>query len=123
MPAEVRSIIFSRAELVEGVTLYFKKLGDPLPSGSVKSFSFESQPLVVTLDFVSDRDQRKRDIRLEAETLTAVVLAICRDKRVPIPVSAQKKLHPFGDCLCLTISRNIPDANLKAVSRLIHEAL
>ncbi|MDX2102958.1 MAG: hypothetical protein SF002_10505 [Alphaproteobacteria bacterium] len=123
MPAEIRHIIFSQAEQIEAITDHFKRIGDPLPSGTVKRIRRSMMPeIVVTIDFVSDKSQSEREIILYEEWLVAAFLAYCKLKAVPVPVKAAKRLLLAGDVLFFQISRNVPNQNLRKVTYMLADA-
>jgi hypothetical protein len=123
MPAEIRHIIFSQAEQIEAVMDHFKRLADPLPSGTVKQVRRRMVPdLVITIDFIADKTQNQREIILQEDWLTAALLAYCKLKNVPVPVKAAKRLLLAGDIVFFQIVRNVPNQNLRQVTHMLADA-
>ena len=116
MPSELRHIVFRPAEVVEAVEEYFRRLGTPLPPGSIVecgpvrddgfdgkvSFSITIAPDAPWGDPNPWIDAEGRtEVVVEGPALAAALILFCRSRRIPMPATADKSLQRIGSQICL----------------------
>ncbi|HYC02762.1 MAG TPA: hypothetical protein VED40_05680 [Azospirillaceae bacterium] len=104
MITEIRHIIFSNDEL----KLVFQSV--PLdgfdPSRRITRIQVvEGPPPSVRLQ--SEAGGQGQELEVESYNLARMIVAYCRDKRIPLPKDALKTLHAQGDQLCFSIMSSL----------------
>ena len=111
MPSELRHIMFRPPEVVHAVTEYHRRIGQPLPAGSVICGTPESAGPGDTVRFrialAPDRagagkaqnsgEPARREVVVEGPVLAAALILFCRNEHIPLPARAEKSLQIFGD--------------------------
>ena len=115
MPSEIRSIIFSREELVTALTEFAKRKGRPLPPGSVFKCKVSAEPGVeVALAIAVDGEDRLEHVTFTAKDLGAALVFYCIQHEIPLPArGATKGLRVYGDSLALIVSINVGSEQLE----------
>jgi hypothetical protein len=119
VPSELRQLLFRPAEVVQAVKEYHRRLGTPLPSGTVTRCGPECEVAGGIVSFriaiVSDSDSggsaavtedTRQDIVIEGPSLAAALILYCRDRRIPLPAGADKSLQRVGEKVCLIATIN-----------------
>ena len=115
MPTEMRHLIFSPAEVLEAVKEFNRRRGTPLPAGSVVQCGpdgMEAEEGAIRFRIVLTSSPAKgavpdkpventREMVIESHVLAAALILYCRDRRIPLPVIAEKSLQRFGEQVCL----------------------
>ncbi len=112
MPSELRQILFRPPEVVQAIREYQRRMRSPLPSGNITQCVTESDAtglrvrLIIALDdpASSTANGGEREIVVAEPTLAAALILHCRDRRTPLPASAEKSLRRFGDQLGLVLT-------------------
>jgi len=118
--SELRHILFRPFEVVEAFKEYARRSGTRLPAGSVVSCGPENDGtgtpirfrIVIAPDLTHDkaappaRGTPHREIAIDSATLAAALILYCRDRRIPLPATADKSLQQFGDQVCLLATIN-----------------
>ena len=108
MPTEFRHIIFSRDELLGAIKGYRRRRRDPLPAGSVVSYSVEKEPyLHVLLQIAPDGGNESVRLTIERDELANALIMYCIDQRIPIPIESTKFIQLFGNSVGLVITKNV----------------
>lgn len=119
MPSELRHIVFRPAEVVEAIEEYLRRLGTPLPSGSivecgpVRGDGFDGK-VSFFITIVPDApwgeaeswtdEEGRREVVIEGPALAAALILFCRSRRIPMPATADKSLQRIGSQICLVAS-------------------
>lgn len=119
MPSELRHLLFRPPEVVQAVKEYHRRLGTPLPAGTVMQCGPESEGAsgAVRFRIVLEPDpaegapprpgeEARHELVIEGPALAAALILYCRDRRVPLPASADKSLQRFGEQVCLVATIN-----------------
>lgn len=110
MPSEIRHILFRPAEVLDAIRMYHKRLGSPLPAGTVRHCGPETDAPGGTVRFhinllpdlprdvpPPSGEEQGIEVVVEGANLAAALILYCRDRRVPLPAGAQKSLQCFGE--------------------------
>ena len=120
MPQEVRYIMFRNEEVVQAVESYMRRMGMPLPAGSIMSCTTEQDEALkstwfrITLapDITSynklDRTVH-RDVIVADSNLAAALILHCRRVGIPLPAKAEKSLRIAGGQLCLVVATPVKE--------------
>ena len=102
--SELRHVSFSKDALIMALKLYFATTKHTLPSGTVESCTFTTEPdLVVTLGIRHESAPQATKINIQAPTVAAAMITYCSKIKVPLPRSAEKSLKVIGDQLNLVV--------------------
>ena len=116
MPTELRHLIFSPAEVLDAVKEFNRRRGTPLPAAGVAQCGPDGMEaeegtirfrIVLTSppakEAVPDKSVKdtQREMIIESHVLAAALILYCRDRRIPLPVIAEKSLQRFGEQVCL----------------------
>lgn len=117
MITEIRHIIFSNDELkllfrtvpLEGLDPTRRVARAEVVEGPPPSVRLHTQ--AIAQNGTGDADDDKKggfEVRLvESYQLARLIVAYCRDKRIPLPKDALKTLHAQGDQLCFSIMSSL----------------
>ncbi len=119
MPSELRHLLFRPPEVVQAVKEYHRRIGTPLPAGTVLQCGPESEGAsgVVRFRIVLEPDlgegvapkpgeEPRQEVVIEGPALAAALILHCRDRRIPLPASADKSLQRFREQVCLIATIN-----------------
>ncbi len=121
MPSELRHLLFRPAEVVEAVKDYHRRLGTPLPTGSIVHCGPESDDAGGAVRFritlapatadggppsKSGEKAGRHEVVIEGPSLAAALILFCREQRIPLRASADKSLQRFGEQVCLLATSN-----------------
>jgi hypothetical protein len=123
MPSEVRHVLFRPAEVVQAVREYQVKLQQPLPSGLVVDYGPDTGTpggavrFRMSIAFNQKRSSLepqtiRQEMVIESTTLAAALILYCRDRKIPLPASADKSLQRFGDQIGLIATYNPKSASM-----------
>lgn len=126
MPSELRHLMFRPPEVVQAVKEYHRRLGVPLPSGAVARCGPESDgaggAVLFRITLVPDQGKglsphaagegEQREVVIEGSALAAALILHCRDRRIPLPASADKSLQRIGEQVCLVATINPKQSEL-----------
>lgn len=102
--SELRHIGFSKDALIMALKLYFATSKHQLPSGTVESCTYTTEPdLIATLGIRNPANGAVSKINVQAATLAAAMITYCGKVRVPLPRAAEKSLKVVGDQLNLVV--------------------
>jgi hypothetical protein len=130
--SEIRHILFRPVEVVEAFKEYCRRSGTSVPMGAVVSAGPESEGpgkpvqfrIVIAPDVPSSRvpvgtaNLPNREVIVESPKLTAALILYCRDRRIPLPVAADKSLQRFGEQTCLMATINPKQDKVPALLQL-----
>ncbi|TWB12931.1 hypothetical protein FBZ89_12231 [Nitrospirillum amazonense] len=106
MITEIRHIIFSNDEL----KLVFQTVPLEGFDASRRILSIqvvEGPPPTVKLSSDLPTGGGREEIQVESYQLARLIVAYCREKRIPLPKDALKTLHAQGDQLCFSIMSSL----------------
>ena len=119
MPSELRHLLFRPPEVVQAVKEYHRRLGTPLPVGTVMQCGPECEGAggAVRFRIVIEPDpadgtpprpgeEARQELVIEGPALAAALILHCRDRRIPLPANADKSLQRFGEQVCLIATIN-----------------
>ena len=112
MPSEVRHLLFRAPEVVNAVQAHFRRIGKPLPSGSVGDCTCSGDGVTVPVSFQLTlhtdfgRAGMPDAITVDTVNLVAALIMHCKDKKIPLPAKAQKSLQRINDQICLVATLN-----------------
>jgi hypothetical protein len=111
MPAEIRHIVFSAAEVAAAVREYRRHVGRPLPAGMLRRFELHpgAGGARASFDVVPDHGGRETGEVGGTELSEALVL-YCGAHSIPLPAAGTKTLQRFGDSLLLIVTVNLAGA-------------
>ena len=125
MVSEVRHILFRPFEVVQAVAEFCRRSGEPLSPGTVIRCGPENTgpgtPIKFRMTVAPDEagtPQEPRDIVIDSPILAAALILYCRDRRIPLPATADKSLQQFGDQVCLMATINPKQDTVTASIRL-----
>lgn len=132
MPTEMRHLLFRPPEVLVAVKEYHRRVGTPLPAGSVARCGPEAVGadaavrfrIVLTPDPSTDPTlpslpiPLRRELVIEPPVLAAALILHCRDRRIPLPASAGKSLQRFGEQVCLVVTINPKQDDMPAADQL-----
>lgn len=102
MITEIRHIIFSNDEL----KLVFQSV--PLdgfdPARRITRIQVvEGPPPSIRIQSEAAGGGTRSELEVESYQLARLMVAYCRDKKIPLPKDALKTIHAQGDALCFSI--------------------
>ena len=127
MVSEIRHLLFRPFEVVQAVAEFSRRSGVPLPPGTVVRCEPENNgtgtPIRFRIAIAPDgtdptAETSHREITIDSSTLAAALILYCRDRRIPLPASADKSLQQFGDQVCLMATINPKQDAATATIRL-----
>src|SRR5690242_17491420 len=106
MPSELRHILFRPAEVVQAIREYQVKLQQPLPSGLVVDYGPDTDGAGGAVRFRMsiafnhgkpslEPKTVRQEMVIEPTTLAAALILYCKDRKIPLPASADKSLQRF----------------------------
>ena len=112
MPAEIRHIVFSGAEIASAVREYRRNAGRPLPAGSLRRVEIgtNSGSVRVTLEIAPDNGISTATWEIGSAEATEALVLYCGAHNVPLPAAGAKSLQRFGDSLLLIVALNVTGA-------------
>ena len=120
MISEVRYLLFDEQDLLRAMIEYRKARNQPLPVGTITEFKIQRKEQVTcTLSMHEDKAGKKTDIIFTNDIIRAALIAYCRYKKVPLPVTAQKDLQVFGERVGMLISLNLTEVENDALRRRV----
>ncbi|GAC1337995.1 MAG: hypothetical protein NVSMB18_03730 [Acetobacteraceae bacterium] len=124
MPSELRHLLFQPAEVVRALTNYHRRIGLPLPAGTIVSCGPETVVSSGTARFrlrlTQDRNggAAPQDFVIEGPALAAALILHCRDRGIPLPASAGKSLECIGNQICLTATSSSNQGNAPPLGQI-----
>ena len=117
MPSELRHILFRPSEVVQAIREYQVRMQQPLPHGYVVDCGPETDESSGALRFrmkiACDEDKPsseprtvRKELVIQGPTLAAALILFCRDRKIPLPASADKSLQRFGEQIGLVTTYN-----------------
>lgn len=100
MITEIRHIIFSNDEL----KLIFQSVpidGFDRARRITRILVVEGPPPSIRIE--SEAQGHRSELEVESYQLARLIVAYCRDKKIPLPKDALKTIHAQGDALCFSI--------------------
>jgi hypothetical protein len=103
MITEIRHIIFSNDEL----KLVFQTVPldghDPTRRITNVQVMEGPPPSVRIVSEPAGQPAQRNEMDVESYQLARLIVAYCRDKKIPLPKDALKTIHAQGDALCFSI--------------------
>ena len=124
MVAELRHLVFSQQEVVTAVFEYRAYRGQPLPKGTVKGLKIlGDDPIQLQLEIVMDGSGQVRLADLIDADVTEALVLFCRNRKIPLPKSAEKAVRRIGGTVALMVSKNIPLGNVDTARQMLLTAV
>ena len=115
MPFEMRTIVFSREELVEAITNQAAVAGVKLPEGAIMLCTVAASPtLTVTLELVPKGQSSVETVTLQAEAIGAVLIHHCIAQKIPVPRQSERSLQAIGEAVAIHFTINKQTVKLPA---------
>ncbi|HTT80763.1 MAG TPA: hypothetical protein VMF86_13875 [Stellaceae bacterium] len=112
MPAEIRHIVFSAAEVAAAIREYRRHTGRPLAVGLLRRF--ELQPTTggvrAVLAIIPDIGGPCETGEVGAAEITDALVLYCNAHNIPLPAAGIKTLQRFGDSLLFIVTVNLTGA-------------
>ena len=113
MTIEMRTIVFSREELVEAISEH--AAAAKLPKGAIMLCTVSASPsLAVTVKLVPEGQSAVETVTLDAETVGGALVHYCMDHEIPVPRSADRSLQAIGEAVAIHFSINKDAVKLPA---------
>jgi hypothetical protein len=112
VPAEIRHIVFSAAEVAAAVREYRRHIGRPLPAGMLRRFELHpgAGGARASFDVVPEDNGRPETGEIGGGELSEAVILYCGAHGIPLPAASTKALQRFGDSLLLIVTVNLTGA-------------
>jgi hypothetical protein len=113
VPAEIRHIVFSPAEIAAGIREYRRRMGHPLPPGLLRDILLRDgggAGVRAALDIVPEHGCAAECWEIGTAELTAAMVLYCGDHKIPLPAAGTKGLQKFADSLLLIVTINVSGA-------------
>jgi hypothetical protein len=105
MPTERRRIIFSDDEIVSAAISHCRSTGIALPDAEVEDLDIAMDgDCSLCLTFAVTSPEQVDELTLDPETLLSALIAFCRNRAIPIPRSASKRLEPMEGSLSMVFN-------------------
>lgn len=118
---ELRCIVFTDREIVSAVSDRRRRIGEPLPRGTVREVSFTIDGTVTTRLEMAAEDGSVAAVELGEPEVVAAMVAYCMARKVPLPVDAEKTLYVVRGALTLMITMNFNRAPRLIVDAAVRE--
>jgi hypothetical protein len=97
MPSEVRQLLFRSREIILAVTEYYYRRGLALPVGTAARVSIIDDQGVGALLGIDADTGESVEIPIPGDTLLAALILYCINRKIPLPVEADKTLRRVQD--------------------------
>ncbi len=109
MPTELCHIIFKPTEVVGAILAHRRALKQPVPVGQIVDFGTKEvptgAPLAFALRIQPDRSgQTPFDLKMEGAELITALLALCRERKIPVAMCGGKTFTAFGRRVGLVVA-------------------
>jgi hypothetical protein len=112
VPAEIRHIVFSGAEVAAAIREYRRHVGRPLPAGLLRRF--ELQPGAggarASFDVLPHDGGYLQSSEVGGAEIGEALIHYCGAHGIPLPTAGTKTLQRFGDSLLLIVTVNLTGA-------------
>jgi len=103
---ELRCLVFTESELVKAIVDRRRRVGAPVPVGTVRKVTIVSGPPVVTTLHIFDDHGIAYPVVAEEAEVAAALVKFCMDRKVPMPVKSDKFLHVINGAITLMMTMN-----------------
>lgn len=107
---ELRCLVFTHAEIAAAIVERRKRTGQGLPDSVVERVTFESGDEITTVLHMRSREGEAKRYRCAATEVTAALVRACMDRKIPMPVHAEKFVQLVRGTLALMITLNFNKA-------------
>lgn len=115
MPMEMRTVVFSREEVVEAITNHAPNLGADVALGTVMLATVSSGPsLSVTLKVVPAGQSTVETVDVAADTVGAALVHHCIAQGIPLPKDSDRRLQAVGEGVAIHFTMNQDSVALPA---------
>jgi hypothetical protein len=97
MTKELRQIMFGPSEIITAITEYHKRRSLPLPHGTALRCYIADEPALSATLFIQTDDSAITELSIDAENLGAALILYCINRKIPLPVEADKRLRKLTD--------------------------
>jgi hypothetical protein len=111
LPAEIRHVVFSPAEVAAAIREYRRRIGQPLPEGGLRQIVLQSVGggAQAMLEIAADGGPSSR-LECGGAELAEALFAYCDAHMIPLPRAGTKGLQCCGPNLLLIITLNLHGA-------------
>jgi hypothetical protein len=112
MPAEIRHIVFSSAEVAAAIREYRRHVGRPLPSGSLRRFDMHPGKggVRASFDIAPENGVATETCEVGGAEITDALILYCEAHNIPLPAAGVKTLQRFGESLLFIVTLNLAGA-------------
>ncbi len=109
MPAELRKLTFSEAELRAAMVNFALRNDMRVPAANIDKVDIDdSEDLTVTLNFTTDDPSANKNLTFNKEQILASLILYCRNYSIPLPRVARKVIAKDGNSLTMMINLRWP---------------
>jgi hypothetical protein len=111
MPSEVRQLLFRSREVILAVTEYYYRRGLALPIGTASRLRIAERPPVGAILGIDTDAGEGVEVEVPTDTLMAALILYCINRKIPLPVEADKTLRRVqDDAVALVIVKHVKAA-------------
>jgi len=107
---ELRCLVFTNTEIADAILERRRRTGQGMPDVLVEKVSFEAGEEVKTVLHLRSRDGTSTRQVCRADEVTAALVRACMDRKIPMPVHAEKFIQVVRGTLTLMITVNFNKA-------------
>jgi hypothetical protein len=112
VPAEIRHVVFSPAEVAAAIREYRRNIGRPLPAGGLRRIDLQTAGAgaLAILEIADDDGAEPSRLESGGAELAEALFAYCNAHMIPLPLAGTKGLQCCGANLLLIITLNLQGA-------------
>lgn len=97
MTKELRQIMFGPSEIVTAITEYHRRRSFAMPRGTALRCYIADEPALSATLFIETDGAGITEMSIDAESLAAALILYCINRKIPLPVEADKRLRKLTD--------------------------
>lgn len=103
---ELRCLVFTHAEIASAILERRRRTGQGIPETDVEKLTFRSGDDLTAVLHMRGRDGTPAKYECQARELTAALVRACMDRKIPMPVHAEKFVQLLHGTITLMITLN-----------------
>jgi hypothetical protein len=103
MPRELRKIYFNAVDLTHAIETFRNEKPQFLPLGKLFHVAVEPEHLLVRIEMKYVDNTHHLDYKIDYDKLVEVLIALCIERRIPLPSAGQKTTYAEDDEVILEI--------------------
>lgn len=117
MILERRVIVFPRADFLDAMRRYGERIGKVMPDTPPENLAFDpAQDISLVIRFASAlAGGERKDFAFSREDVGAGLLTYLRERRVPLPKRAEKKIEKFKDGAAVSLQMGSPGLHVMII--------